>query len=129
MKKMYVKGYVEVNGLENSRFRHLEGLEESMEYELVRAYDLYSDVANKIIPDMNKAYDEQLRTEDEKDHVNEVRYNRFVAAYFTDHILAEYRFDLISKLLDFYVDEIDDTLTGYLKMDPNVTVRLSFSID
>ena len=122
MNKYYFVAHFAVNGLDESLFRNVEGLEDAMKSELVRAYNLYCNKANNLIPEMNREYD-LIRGDNEWDHVDDVRYNKFVANYFTKHILAKDHFDRVSDLLGFYIDPDNDAIfTGYLKMEPSVTI-------
>ena len=46
MKENYFKVFFEVNGLQKSMYRNIEGIRDAMESELIRVYNLYADKTN-----------------------------------------------------------------------------------
>lgn len=126
MEKTY-KVYFNVKGLNESIYRFVEGLEEAMQQELIRVYNIYADRTNSGITDMlNKEFDRLNSNYHENNRDKEwyelTEYNKFMADGYQQLVVDKLNKTNASPILDFYIDPKEVVFTGYLKYDPNVTI-------
>lgn len=126
MEKTY-KVYFNVKGLNESIYRFVEGLEEAMQQELIRVYNIYADRTNSGITDMlNKEFDRLNPNYHENNRDKEwhelTEYNKFMADGYQQLVVDKLNKTNASPILDFYIDPKEVVFTGYLKYDPNVTI-------
>lgn len=126
MEKTY-KVYFNVKGLNESIYRFVEGLEEAMQQELIRVYNIYADRTNSGITDMlNKEFDRlnpnYYENNRDKEWHELTEYNKFMADGYQQLVVDKLNNTNASPILDFYIDPKEVVFTGYLKYDPNVTI-------
>ena len=126
MVKMY-KIQFNVKGLNESDHRFVKGLEEVMQNELIRVYNIYADKTNSGITDLlNKEFDRLYPNYHENNKGKEwyelTEYNKFMADGYQSLVVDELNKTNASPILNFYVDPKEVVFTGYLKYDRNVTI-------
>ena len=105
----------------------IPGLEEAMQSELIRVYNLYADKTNSGITDkLNKEFD-RLYPNYHKDNKNKewyemTEYNKFMADGYQRLVVDEFNKTNISPILDFYVDPEEVVFKGLLKVDHNIKI-------
>lgn len=126
MEKTY-KVYFNVKGLNESMYRFIKGLEEAMQQELIRVYNIYADRTNSGITDMlNKEFDRlnpnYFKNNKDKEWYEMTEYNKFMADGYQRLIVDELNKNNASQILNFYIDPEEIVFTGYLKVDRNITI-------
>ena len=105
----------------------IPGLEEAMQNELIRVYNIYADKTNSGITDkLNKEFD-RLYPNYHKDNKNKewyemTEYNKFMADGYQRLVVDEFNKTNISPILDFYVDPEEVVFKGLLKVDHNTKI-------
>lgn len=127
MSKKNFKVYFNVNGLKESKFGDIPGLEAAMQQELVRCYNMYANKTNNGVTDMlNKEFTELNPTyfKDTKglEWYERVEYNKFMADGYMREVVDDMNEKSISPILNFYIDPEEVVFKGYLKQDRNVTI-------
>lgn len=126
MEKTY-KVYFNVKGFKESIYRFIPGLEEAMQHELIRVYNIYADRTNSGITDMlNKEFDRlnpnYHENNKDKEWYELTEYNKFMADGYQRLVVDELNKTNASEILNFYVDPEEVVFTGCLKVDRNVTI-------
>ena len=126
MEKRY-RVYFNVEGLEKSIFKGINGLETVMGHELVRVYNMYADKTNSGITEQlnsefDKLYPNYFKSNSGKEWYELLEYNKFMADGYQRLVVDDMNKSNISPLLDFYVDPEEVVFKGRLKVDPNVTI-------
>lgn len=127
MSRKSFKVYFNVKGLKESKYGDIPGLEETMQQELVRCYNIYANKTNNGVTDMlNEEFNRLNPTyfEDTKgwEWYDRVEYNTFMANGYMREVVNEFNRSNISPILNFYVDPSEVVFKGYLKTDRNVTI-------
>lgn len=126
MSKMY-KIFFNLNGLNESIFGGIPGLEEAMQHELIRVYNIYADKTNSGITDeLNKEFEHiypgYFEYNKDKEWYELAVYNKFMADGYQRLVVDELNENNASPILNFYVDPEEVVFKGYLKQDHNVTI-------
>ena len=126
MEKRY-RVYFNVEGLEKSIFKGIDGLETVMGHELIRVYNMYADKTNSGITEQlnskfDKLYPNYFKSNSDKEWYELLEYNKFMADGYQRLVVDDMNKSNISPLLDFYVDPEEVVFKGRLKVDPNVTI-------
>ena len=126
MEKRY-RVYFNVEGLEKSIFKGIDGLETVMGHELIRVYNMYADKTNSGITEQlnsefDKLYPNYFNSNSGKEWYELLEYNKFMADAYQRLVVDDMNKSNISPLLDFYVDPEEVVFKGRLKVDPNVTI-------
>ena len=126
MEKRY-RVYFNVEGLEKSIFKGIDGLETVMGHELIRVYNMYADKTNSGITEQlnsefDKLYPNYFHSNSGKEWYELLQYNKFMADDYQRLVVDDMNKSNISPLLDFYVDPEEVVFKGRLKVDPNVTI-------
>lgn len=108
-------------------YKMIPGLEETMQSEFVRVYNMYADQTNSGITELlNKEFDRLYPNyfEDNKDkeRYDLKKYNQFMADGYQRLIVDDFNNSHISPILDFFVNPEEVVFTGRLKVDHNVTI-------
>ena len=124
MNKTY-KVYFNTNNL--GLYGAIPGLQEAMQSELVRVYNLYADKTNSGITEiLNEEFDKLYPNYSEENKGKEwydlKEYNKFMADGYQRLVVDEFNKTNISPILDFYVDPEEVVFKGCLKVDHNVTI-------
>ena len=124
MNKTY-KVYFNVQNL--GSYGLIPGLQEVMQNELVRVYNLYADKNNSGITDeLNREFDNlnpnYFENNKDKEWYDLREYNKFMADGYQRLVVDEFNTKSISPILDFYVDPDEVTFKGRLKVDHSVTI-------
>ena len=104
------------------------GIQEAMQNELMRVYDIYANKANggitdKLNKEFNQLYPNYREDNKGKEWYDLIEYNQFLADGYNRLIMKEFNETNISPLLDFYVQAEEISFTGCLKVDHNVTIE------
>ena len=124
MKNTY-KVIFNVNNL--GLYGSIPGIQEAMQSELIRVYNIYADRCNSGITDeLNREF-ERLNPTYFKDNKGKewydlTEYNKFMSDGYQRLIVDEFNATSISPILDFYVDPDEVVFKGHLKVDRNVTI-------
>ena len=110
-------------------YKVIPGLEETMQSELVRIYNIYANMTNDGITDklnnefnrLNPNYFKEKENEG-KEWCDLKEYNQFMADGYMSLVVDELNKDNASPILDFYVDPNEIVFTGCLKVDHSVTI-------
>lgn len=126
MEKRY-RVYFNVEGLEKSIFKGIDGLEAVIGHELIRVYNMYADKTNSGITEQlnsefDKLYPNYFKSNSGKEWYELLEYNKFMADGYQRLVVDDMNKSNISPLLDFYVDPEEVVFKGRLKVDPNVTI-------
>lgn len=108
-------------------YENIPGLQEVMQSELIRVYNMYADETNNGITDMinsefYKLYPNYHEDNKGKKWYELTEYNQFMADGYNRLVCDKYNKDNVSPILDFYVDPEEVVFTGYLKVDRSVTI-------
>lgn len=108
-------------------YENIPGLQEVMQSELIRVYNMYADETNNGITDMlnsefDKLYPNYHEDNKGKEWYEKTEYNQFMADGYNRLVCNKYNKDNVSPILDFYVDPEEVVFTGYLKVDRSVTI-------
>lgn len=111
-------------------YKAIPGLEETMQSELVRIYNIYANRTNGGITDklndefnrLNPNYFKEKEKEG-KEWYDLKEYNQFMADGYMSLVVDELNKDNASPILDFYVDPNEIVFTGCLKVDHSVTIN------
>lgn len=108
-------------------YENIPGLQEVMQSELIRVYNMYADETNNGITDMlnsefDKLYPNYHKDNKGKKWYEKTEYNQFMADGYNRLVCNKYNKDNVSPILDFYVDPEEVVFTGYLKVDRSVTI-------
>lgn len=127
MKENYFKVFFEVNGLQKSMYRNIEGIRDAMESELIRVYNLYADKTNdgvteRLNDEFKNLYPNYFKENEDKDWYDLIEYNKFISDGYQRLVIDNFNETNISPILNFYVDSNELVFTGYLKFDRNVTI-------
>lgn len=107
----------------------IPGLEKAMQSELIRVYNIYADKTNggitdKLNDEFNRLYPNYFENNKDKEYYELTEYERFMADGYNRLIVNEFNETSISPILNFHVrPEEAASFTGYLKVDPNVTIE------
>lgn len=111
-------------------YKAIPGLEETMQSELVRIYNIYANITNDGITDKLNNEFNRLNPNYFKEKENEgiewydlKEYNQFMADGYMSLVVDELNKDNASPILDFYVDPNEVVFTGCLKVDHSVTIN------
>lgn len=108
-------------------YEMIPGLQEVMQSELIRVYNMYADETNAGITDMlneefDKLYPNYHEDNKGKQWYELTEYNQFMADGYNRLVCNKYNKNNVSPILDFYVDPEEVVFTGYLKVDRSVTI-------
>lgn len=108
-------------------YGNIPGLQEAIQSELIRVYNMYADEANAGVTDMlNKEFDKLYPNYHEdnkgKQWYEKTEYNQFMAGGYNRLVVDKFNKNNESPILDFYVDPEEVVFTGCLKVDHNVTI-------
>lgn len=108
-------------------YGNIPGLQEVMQSELIRVYNMYADITNAGITDMlNKEFDQlypnYFKDNEGKQWYEMTEYNQYMTDGYNWLVVEEFNKNSISPILDFYVDPEEVVFTGCLKVDHNVTI-------
>ena len=106
----------------------IPGLQEAMQSELIRVYNIYADKTNSGITDklneeFDRLYPNYFKNNKDKEWYDLVDYNQFMADGYNRLVVDAFNKTSISPILDFHVDIEEVAFTGYLKVDPKVTIQ------
>lgn len=124
MKNTY-KVYFNVQNL--GLYGSIPGIQEAMQSELIRVYNIYADKNNSGITDeLNREFDRlnptYFKDNEDKEWYELTEYNKFMADGYQRLVVDEFNANSISPILDFYVDPEEVVFKGRLKVDHNVTI-------
>ena len=105
----------------------IPGLEEAMQNELIRVYNIYADKTNSGITDklneeFNHLYPNYSEENKDKEWYEMTEYNKFMADGYQRLVVDEFNKTNISPILDFYVDPEEVVFKGLLKVDHNTKI-------
>lgn len=105
----------------------IPGLQETMQSELIRVYNMFADMTNAGITDKLNSDFELMNPNYFKDNKGKqwyemTEYNQFMADGYNRLVVDEFNKNNESPILDFYVDPKEVVFTGCLKVDHNVTI-------
>ena len=105
----------------------IPGLEEAMQNELIRVYNIYADKTNSGITDklneeFNHLYPNYNEENKDKEWYEMAEYNKFMADGYQRLVVDEFNKTNISPILDFYVDPEEVVFKGLLKVDHNIKI-------
>ena len=105
----------------------IPGLEEAMQNELIRVYNIYADKTNSGITDklneeFNHLYPNYSGENKDKEWYEMTEYNKFMADGYQRLVVDEFNKTNISPILDFYVDPEEVVFKGLLKVDHNTKI-------
>lgn len=105
----------------------IPGVQEAMQSELIRVYNLYADKTNSGVTDeLNQEFDNlnptYFKDNEGKEPYELTEYNKFMADGYQRLVVDEFNANSISPILDFYVDPDEVVFKGCLKVDHNVTI-------
>lgn len=105
----------------------IPGLEEAMQNELIRVYNIYADKTNSGITDklneeFNHLYPNYSEENKDKKWYEMTEYNKFMADGYQRLVVDEFNKTNISPILDFYVDPEEVVFKGLLKVDHNTKI-------
>ena len=105
----------------------IPGLEEAMQNELIRVYNIYADKTNSGITDkLNEEFNHLYPNYNEENKAKEwyemAEYNKFMADGYQRLVVDEFNKTNISPILDFYVDPEEVIFKGLLKVDHNTKI-------
>ena len=105
----------------------IPGLEEAMQNELIRVYNIYADKTNSGITDklneeFNHLYPNYNEENKDKEWYEMAEYNKFMADGYQRLVVDEFNKTNISPILDFYVDPEEVIFKGLLKVDHNTKI-------
>ena len=105
----------------------IPGLEEAMQNELIRVYNIYADKTNSGITDklneeFNHLYPNYSKENKDKEWYEMTEYNKFMADGYQRLVVDEFNKTNISPILDFYVDPEEVVFKGLLKVDHNTKI-------
>lgn len=108
-------------------YGEIPGLQEAMQSELIRVYNMYADETNAGVTDLLNAefdvlYPNYYEDNKGKEWYEKTEYNKFMADGYNRLVVDKYNKNNVSPILDFYVDPEEVVFTGYLKVDRNVTI-------
>lgn len=112
----------------------IPGLKETMENELIRVYNIYSDKANSGITELlndafEKLYPNYFEENKGKEWYELNVYNKFMADGYNQLIADDMNKTNISPILDFYVDPEEVVFKGMLKVDHRVKIEFYMKED
>lgn len=104
------------------------GLQEAMQNELIRVYNIYADKANSYITMLlnekfKKLYPKYFEENRNKEWYDLTQYNAFMANGYQRLIVDEFNKSNISPILDFYVDQEEVVFKGMLKADHRIKIE------
>ena len=125
--KVFFKVFYQVNGLQKSMYRNIEGIRDAMESELIRVYNLYADkinggVTEKLNDEFENLHPNYFKENRDKEWYDLIEYNKFISDGYQRLVIDKFNETNISPILNFYVDSSEVVFTGYLKFDRNVTI-------
>lgn len=105
----------------------IPGIEEAMQSELIRVYNMYADKTNSGITDklneeFNKLYPNYFENNKGKERFDLTEYNQFMANGYQCMIVDEFNKTNVSPILDFFVDPEEVTFKGCLKVNHDITI-------
>ena len=105
----------------------IPGLEEAMQNELIRVYNIYADKTNfgitdKLNEEFNHLYTNYSEENKDKEWYEMTEYNKFMADGYQRLVVDEFNKTNISPILDFYVDPEEVVFKGLLKVDHNIKI-------
>lgn len=105
----------------------IPNLQEAMQSELVRVYNLYVEktnggVTDKLNEEFNRLNPDYFKNNKDKKWYDLTEYNQFMADGYQRLIVDEMNESNASPILDFYVDPEEVNFIGRLKADHNVTI-------
>lgn len=105
----------------------IPGLQEAMQSELIRVYNIYADKTNSGITDMlneefSRLYPDYFENNKDKEWCDLTEYRKFMADGYQRLVVDELNKTNVSPILDFYVDPDEVVFTGCLKTNRNVTI-------
>lgn len=108
-------------------YGNIPGIQEAMQSELIRVYNMYADITNSGVTDkLNKEFDRlnpnYFKDNKGKEWYEMTEYNRFMADGYNRLVCDKFNKSNESSILDFYVDPEEVVFTGCLKVDHNVTI-------
>ena len=105
----------------------IPGLEEAMQNELIRVYNIYagktnSGITDKLNEEFNHLYPNYSEENKDKEWYEMTEYNKFMADGYQRLVVDEFNKTNISPILDFYVDPEEVVFKGLLKVDHNIKI-------
>lgn len=131
--EMLCKVHYNVKGLKGSIYGMIPGLEEAMQYELMRVYNIYakktnSGITDKLNEEFEHIYPGYFEYNKDKEWYELAVYNKFMADGYQRLVVDELNKTNASPILNFYVDQGEVVFTGYLKQDRNITINFSIEL-
>ena len=106
----------------------IPGIKETMQSELMRAYNIYadkcnSDITEKLNDEFNRLNPNYFEDNKGKEWYDLKEYNKFIADGYNRMVVDNLNRSNVSQILDFYVDPEEINFMGRLKVDHNVTIE------
>lgn len=106
----------------------ISNLQEAMQQELIRVYNLYVEktnggVTDKLNEEFNHLNPGYFKNNQDKDWWDLKEYNQFMADGYQRLIVDDLNKSDVSPLLDFFVNPEEVNFMGRLKKDHNVTIE------
>ena len=111
-------------------YEKIPGLVKAMQDELIRVYNVYAEKCNDGVTDrlneeFERLFPNYFKDNEGKEWYEMIKYNQFMSNGYQRLIVDELNEKNASLILDFFVDSEEVVFTGYLKADPNVTIKFS----
>ena len=108
-------------------YRLIPNLQEVMQEELIRVYNMYVEQTNGGVTELlNKEFDRlnpgYFKNNQDKEWYDLKEYNQFMAKGYQRLVVDNLNKSGVSQLLDFYVNPEEVNFMGRLKKDHNVTI-------
>lgn len=108
-------------------YEAIPGLEETMQSELIRVYNIYANrtnngITDKLNDEFNRLNPNYFKENEGKEWYDLKDYNQFMTDGYQRLVVDDLNKDNASPILDFYVDPNEIVFTGCLKVDHNVTI-------
>lgn len=108
-------------------YKTIPGLQEAMQSELIRVYNMYADKTNsgiteKLNEEFSKLHPDYFKDNQDKDWYDLTEYNRFMADGYQRLVVDEFNNTNVSPILEFFVDPEEVVFKGCLKVKRDATI-------